>query len=151
MKSIPIPVVITLYVVFVWVAVNFLISWIGGWFELSRTYRATQEFNGQIWRFQDVYLRLLTRYHGAVSVGASQEGLYLSVIFLVRPGHPPLFIPWQDISVKPGKVLWVRVYQFQFRQVPSVRLRLKEKLVKDIQAAAGASWPGDRAATGAAF
>ena len=139
------------YFICLWVAISFVISLVGGWFELGRVYRAAKPFQGERWRFQDAYLRLLTSYRGVLTVGADAEGLYASVFAPFRIGHPPLFIPWQDISVQLGKCLWVRVYKFEFRQVPSVRLQLREKLGKKIQIAAGASWPGDRGTAGSAF
>lgn len=154
MDSIPprlwVPLVI-LYVVSLWLLVSFLLALIGGWLELGRTYKALLKFDGQIFRLQHAYMRFLTSYRAAVSVGASPKGLYLAVFFLFRFCHPPLFIPWQDISVRQSKFLWIRLYEFEFRQAPSVRLRLREKLGKKIQAAAGDAWPGDRAKAGAAF
>lgn len=145
------PVFVALYAIVLWAGVSFLISLIGGWFELGRTYRTRQPFDGQVWKFQDAQFRLIAGYHNVLSVGVNSEGLYLSVFLPFRFGHPPLLIPWQDISVRPGRYLWFRVYRFEFRQVPSVHLRLREKLGKKIQAAAGPVWPGDRAPTGAAF
>ena len=145
------PVFIVLYVVCLWVAISCILSMIGGWFELGRAYRAVKPFDGDRWRFQDAYLRLLTSYGGVPTVGANSEGLYASVFPIFRVGHPPLFIPWQDITVRPGKCFWVSVYKFEFRQVPSVCLQLREKLGKKIQIAAGSSWPGDRGVAGSAF
>jgi hypothetical protein len=75
----------------------------------------------------------------------------LSVFFPFRFGPPPLFIPWQDISLRGGRPLWFRVYRFEFRQVPSIRLRLRKTFGKKIQTALGPAWPGDRALTGPAF
>ena len=145
------PAFLVLYVIALWAGVSFVISLIGGWFELGRIYRNSQPFQGQVWNFQDAQLRLMCGYSKILSVGANVEGLYLSVFIPFRLGHPPLFIPWQDISVRPGRFFWFRVYRFEFRQVPSVRLSLKEKLGMRIQIAAGSAWPGDRALTGAAF
>jgi hypothetical protein len=151
MTSFQNPAFIAVYAISLWAGVGFMISLIGGWFELGRTSRTSQPFHGQIWRFQDAQFRLIGGYHNILSVGANEEGLYLSVFFPFRVGHPPLFIPWQDISVRPGRYLWFRVYRFEFRQVPLVRLRLKERLGKQLQLAAGLAWPGDRAASGASF
>ena len=145
------PLFFVFYFICLWIAISCILSAIGGWFELGRAYRAVKPFQGNRWHFQDAYLRLLTSYKGSVTVGANAEGLYTSVFLLFRIGHPPLFIPWEDISVRPGKCLWVRVYKFEFRQVSSVRLQLKEKLGKKIQIAAGSAWPGDRGVAGSAF
>ncbi|HBX43163.1 MAG TPA: hypothetical protein DEH27_04950 [Deltaproteobacteria bacterium] len=37
-------------------------------------------------------------YGGAVFVRVSPHGLGLSVFFLLRFYHPPMFIPWSDIT-----------------------------------------------------
>jgi hypothetical protein len=145
------PLFIALFAICLWVSVSFFIALIGGWFELGRIYRATHPFAGPLWRFQDAQFRLLTGYRNILTAGASAEGLYLAVFLPFRIAHPPLFIPWQDISVRPGRVLWFRVYKFEFRQAPSVRMQLREKLGKKIQIAAASSWPGDRGISGPAF
>jgi len=145
------PFFIVFFVLCLWVTVSFSIALVGGWFELGRIYRGTRRFAGSSWRFQDAQFRLLTRYNHIVTVGSNAEGLYLAVFLPFRIGHPPLFIPWQDVSVRRERFLWFRVYKFEFRQAPSVRLQLKEKLGKEIQTAAGSSWPGDRAVAGSAF
>jgi hypothetical protein len=133
------------------VIVSFFIALVGGWFELGWAYRATRDFAESSWRFQDAQFRLLTGYNNILTVGSNAEGLYLAVFFPFRIGHPPLFIPWQDVSVRLGRFLWFRVYKFEFRQVPSVHLRLREELGKKIQIAAGSAWPGDRGVAGSAF
>ena len=134
-----------------WLALNFLISFLTGWLALARIYRATQPFEGERWYFQSAKFRFTSGYKQVLTIGANTEGLFLSVLFLFRVGHPPLFMPWQDISTRPTKFLWFQMYQFEFRQAPSVSLRLKENLGENIQAAAGQSWPGNGAGTGAAF
>ena len=142
------PMYFPLYFISLWSGISLVVSLIGGWSELGRAYRAVVPFEGNRWNFQDAYLRLLTSYRGIVSVGANSEGFYASVFLPFRIGHPSLFVPWQDVSVRSDKCMWVRVYEFRFRQVPSVRFRLKEKLGKKIRDAAGPAWPGDRSTTG---
>ncbi len=140
-----------LYLAGLWIFVSYGISLIGGWHELCGVYPAEQPFQGESWSFQNVAVRFAVGYHNIVKIGANPEGLYLAVFPLFRAGHPPLFIPWRDISVRESKYLWVRVYKFGFRQVPSVPLRLRKELGEKIQMAAGSAWPGDRSTTGAAF
>jgi len=141
---------ILLFICF-WLALNYLISFFTGWLALAEIYRATQPFEGERWHFQSAKFRFTSGYKHVLTIGSNKEGLFLSVFFLFRVGHAPLFIPWQDISVRPAKFLWFRMFQFEFRQVPSIKVRLREKLGEKIQAAAGQFWPGDRASTGAAF
>ncbi len=145
------PAYFPLFFICFWSGVSFLISLIGGWFELGRAYRSVTRFQGSRFNFQNAYLRLMTSYRGIVTVGGNSEGFFASVFLPFRIGHPPLFVPWQDVSVRPDMCLWVRVYEFRFRQVPTVRFRLREKVGKKIQEAAGSAWPGDRSTTGGAF
>jgi hypothetical protein len=145
------PVFIALFAIGLWVVTCFFISLLTGWFELGRTYRAAQPFDGTSWRFQDAQFRMLSHYNKVLTVGANSQGLSLAVFLPFRVGHPPLFIPWQDISVRPGKSWWFRVYKFEFRQAPSVYVQLREGLGKKIQIAAGSAWPGDRGVVGSAF
>ena len=37
-------------------------------------------------------------YKGALKVGTAPQGLYLAVWPILRLGHPPLLIPWAEIS-----------------------------------------------------
>jgi len=145
------PALLILMLVSFWLASFFLTSFISGWFGLARIYRANQSFQGERWNLQRAKFIFVFGYTYLLTVGANTEGLFLSVFFLFRVGHPPLFIPWQDVSIRPTKFLWFRMYLFEFRQKPSVKVRLRESLGKKIQAAAGQSWPGDRGAAGAAF
>ena len=111
-----------------WAAVSFLISRISGWSLLARHYRMEDSFDGQRWRFQSCRMRWMTSYNNALTIGADRRGLYLSLVFLFRPGHPPLFIPWKDVvfAVKPGPA--ANMMEFRFRGEPAAVLHVNEKL-----------------------
>ena len=127
-----------------WFLISFLIAQIGGWGELSRYYRAGNPFDGRRWRFRSGQMRLTTHYNGCLTLGVNSYGFYLAVFFLFRAGHPPLFIPWQDIFVKTGKILWWPWTEFRFRQAPSVYLKIYGGLGETIKSEAGTSWAGER-------
>jgi len=146
-----IPVVLVLFVAALWFVVGIMVSFLSGWAELARTYRLAGAFTGNRWRLQSGRMRLLMGYNNCLTVGANQQGLHLAMFFPFRAGHPPLFIPWCDISIRKGKSLWLKWSEFQFRQAPSVWVRLNERLSKRIEDSASSAWPGDRSATGAAF
>jgi hypothetical protein len=143
-------VVILLFVICTWMVVNLVVGLISGWSELARNYRATQGFVGRSWRFQSARFRWLTGYNNVLTVGANPQGLYLAVFPLFRIGHPPLFIPWQDVSVRPGRTLGFDIYKLDFRQAPSIHLQVRQSLGKRIGDAAGSAWPGDRGKAGSA-
>jgi hypothetical protein len=131
-----------------WIGVGFLIAQFGGWGELSRFYRSANRFEGKRWYFRSGRMRWMTNYNGCLTVGSSPEGLFLAVLFLFRVGHPPLFVPWQDISVRTGKLLLWEWTEFRFRQAPSVRLRLYGSIGGELKAAAEMSWPGENLPVG---
>lgn len=82
-------------------------------------------------------MRYGTNYGGSVTVGVGRMGLHLSVIFLFRFGHPPLFIPWRDVTTIQEKKFFVRRSVFRFSQCPDVPFIISEKLASRIAEAKG--------------
>jgi hypothetical protein len=77
-----------------------------------------------------------------LTVGADPSGLYLSVMFLFRIGHPPLFLPWHEVSVRRRwKVLGLRYVELRLGQEEQLPFQISGTLADRIKAAAGASWP----------
>jgi len=72
-------------------------------------------------------------------MGAGPWGLHLSVLFPFRPGHPPLLIPWQDISAIETK-RGFGGYEMRFRRVPGVAMQVSKDLGDALQAEAGSRW-----------
>src|SRR5947208_3002249 len=74
----------------------------GGWSKLATAYRTNNAFNGFRFRFASgemrggPFLGLPCNYTFSLTLGSSPAGLYLATLLLIRPGHPPLFIPWRD-------------------------------------------------------
>jgi hypothetical protein len=132
-----------IFFVMLWIGVGFLVAQLSGWGELSRCYRLGNPFSGRRWYFRRGRMRLMMSYNNCLTVGSNPEGLYLAVLFLFRVGHPPLFVPWQDISVMTGKLLLWEWTEFRFRQAPGVWLRLYGALGDELRAEAGKSWPGE--------
>ena len=89
---------------------------------------------------------MLMSFHNVVEVDVDSQGLYLATFPLFRVGFPPLHIPWQDISVKPGKLFFWNYVEFRFRQAPSVFLQLPADLAGKMAAEVGDDWPVDRGA-----
>jgi hypothetical protein len=121
--------------VFLWLVVGFIVAQLSGWAELASHYRSTNPFEGQRLRFRSSKMRLNMQYNGCLTVGLSQQGMYLALLFLFRIGHPPLVIPWKDISTTTGKTLFWRWVEFRFQQAPSVWIRFYGKLGDEILSA----------------
>jgi hypothetical protein len=140
------PAFVVLYVIGLWLGVNFVISVVSGWAELARVYRFRGKFLGESWSFQSGQMRLLMGIGNALRVGADQQGLYLSLLFVFRPDKPPLYVPWHDIATREGRFLFWNYIEFRFRQAPNAYLKISKDLGQKVAVASGGSWPGDRAA-----
>jgi len=68
---------------------------------LAKSYpaRDAATLDGETWRFQSIQLCWATNYGNCVTVRTNSVGLGLSVLWLLRLGHPPLLIPWADITI----------------------------------------------------
>jgi hypothetical protein len=83
--------------------VSFLSSVLSGWHTLSKRFRAESEPYG-VTRSAGpfpytVYTRYWSHYSFIVRMTAAEDALYLSVLFFLRIGHPPLRIPWNEIQL----------------------------------------------------
>lgn len=89
-------------------------------------------------------MRLIAGYHNCLTLGASQEGLYMSIMPLFRAGHPSLLIPWSQITIdSKNEYLGVR---FKLGSYPWVSLWLDQALTEKLKQAAGEAWPGSATA-----
>jgi hypothetical protein len=104
---------IPVFFVALWCAVCFLISFITGWFALTRRFRRQSAPYGEIRTagpfFYTVYMRFWGHYSSVIRLSAASDGIYASVLFPFRIGHPPLRIPWDEIKL--GRTKWfLRTY-----------------------------------------
>jgi hypothetical protein len=132
---------IPLFILF-WCAILSLIAVLSGWATLAQRFRLTATFAGPTWAFQSARMRWNSHYGSCLNVSADATGLKLSVLFLFRPGHPPLFVPWSEISVaKRWRFLFFRQVKLLLGRGEQIPLVIGGGLADRIQAAAGANWP----------
>ena len=79
-------------------------------------------------------------YNGALTPGADPFGLHLAVWPLFRIGHPPLFVPWSDISLSLENYLWIEVVLLTFARDPHARVRITHRLADRLSAESGGSF-----------
>ena len=133
--------IFAIYFLCLWFLVASVVSFVGGWFSLARLYRTRVPFIGSKWREQSGQMRCLTNYNRVLTLGTSQEGLYLASMFLFRFMHPPLLIPWSEIKVRRSKG-WVFEYVIlTMGHDLAIPLRIRAKLAAKLRESAGASWP----------
>lgn len=123
-----------------WCGIALGLSYIGGWGGLASVYRAQRAFEGRRRSFQSGNVGI-TRYRSALTVGANPEGLHLSVLFFFRVGHPPLFVPWEDVTTTLSKGTYYGDVELRFRNAPSTYVILPQPLVDQLKPDAGGRWP----------
>lgn len=124
-----------------WAIMFTLISRVGGWASLAEQYRFEETFTGSRWSFQRGQMRWMVGYNNCLTVGADQRGLYLSILFPFRIGHPPLFIPWRDISLASKKMFGVKYAELHLGREFTIPFRISYQLAQRLKTAAGTNWP----------
>lgn len=135
--------VLLAYMAILFPAVSLLVSWISGWSTLARQFRAESEFTGSRWTAQTGRMRWLATYGSCLTIGADASGLYLAVSLLYRFRHPPLFVPWQEITVSETRPFGFERVQFRLGREPGIPLTLQKSIAAELAGAAGKSWPGE--------
>ncbi len=125
-----------------WGGISLLLAWIGGWASLAKVYRAADTFSGNRWWCQSARMQRFVNYNNSLVIGANKRGLYLSIVFIFRMGHPPLFVPWDHVTIQEGTWFHVRYLEFRFRRNPAVPLRISRRLGEKMAKEAGHWWPG---------
>ena len=118
-----------------------IISKLSGWSALAARFPFSgSRFQGPSWRFQSASMRYMSNYNNCLTVGANPQGVYLKgPLFLA--GHPPLFIPWEEVSYTEGKIFWQRVTRFQLGRETQIPFAVRSTLAEHLREAAGSRWP----------
>lgn len=130
--------------------VSVVLSRLGGWAALAQQYGSDEPFPATSWKFQRAQFRWFVGYNNCLTLGADRRGLYISTFFLFRIAHPPLFIPWREISVSSCQSLWVKQVRFHAGREMQIPITIGESLAQKLQSAAGGSWPAETDARGPA-
>jgi len=84
-------------------------------------------------------------YGGVLTIGADKSGLFMVPFFVFRAGHPPLLIPWTEITAtrKTRRFFFVFLDFVELRlgRLEGIPLTISDKLAAKLELAAGASWP----------
>jgi hypothetical protein len=136
-----------LIAILVWMVVGFVARHITGWASLAQRYRCDERFSGERLRFRSAAMRYWNHYANCLTVGVSPRGFFLSMSVPFLPGHPPLFIPWNDITVRRTRFLWAKCVELHLGREPAVPFRISQRLAARLAALAGDAWPKESAPT----
>ena len=105
-----------------WCGIVWLLAQIGGWARLAQDFRTDKTPRGTPFHWQSGAVGW-TSYRGVLQLAAAPEGLFLSLPWLFRVGHAPLFIPWSAFhDAVEQQILWLRQVR---SDVGASRVRLR--------------------------
>lgn len=121
-----------------WLIISVILSAIGGWSTLANHYAAHSGFAGRRFYFRSAQLGAGVGYSACLTLGTDPAGLYLAVLPLFRMAHPPLLIPWSEITARETKSWFSATVELRFTRVPMVSVRISRPLAEALFAASGA-------------
>lgn len=136
------PALFPLVFVAFWVGICLLLSASGGWARLARQYPLNSLSSFDKWHFQGCRVGWVG-YNGCVTFGTNFNGIYVGLWWIFRPGHPPMEIPFSDIS---GQLKHGWLFSFvdlEFTRSGS-RMRVLQRVADRFEQAAGGNWRYDR-------
>lgn len=86
---------------FISVIITYLISK-KGWLLLSDHFETSQESSGETLKFVSMGIGTGV-YKNSIFLTFSEQGLHLKTFYLSKIFHPPLFIPWNNITYNKEK------------------------------------------------
>ena len=115
-----------------WLVVTYLVSWLSGWRDLGDVYEDRGEFRGERYYMRTASLKNAIEYRNCLSFSADADGLRMRVLLPFRPGHPPLFFPWQEVSVASKKSWFSSRCVFTFERGLGVKLCVADALAEEL-------------------
>jgi hypothetical protein len=130
-------ILIPLFPIAISVGAGSLAAVLGGWKKLAHYYEATEPFDGQRFYVRSGQFAGYVNYNGCLNFGTNLTGLYISVFVLLRIGHPPLLVPWADITARDSRRWFFETTDITFAKTPGVLLRVRRKLANELLGASG--------------
>ena len=123
-----------------WALTLQVLGMMSGWAILSKPFRFAGSFYGEAWPFRSARMRFLVHYGNCVTVGVDESGLYPAVFPIFRVGHPPLLIPWSEVSSGERNLIFKK-RELRLGHQESIPLCISVSLVGTLRRSAGDVWP----------
>ena len=121
-----------LYFVVSWALICYAISFVSGWHTLAKAFRTDSPPSDKLRTagpfFYTVYMRRWTRYTCVLRMTATANGIYLSAALLLRIGHPPLFVPWEQIEISHAQKLGQQLVVLTLGKEQRVAVGISKKM-----------------------
>jgi hypothetical protein len=119
-----------------WCAICFLISFMTGWYPLALRFRKQSEPYGEMRSagpfFYTVYMRFWSHHSSVIRLTAASDALYLSVLMMLRIGHPPLRIPWDEIRFGRTKFFMRTYIVLTLGKEEQIPMRISQRMARNL-------------------
>lgn len=127
---------VPIFVVGIWCVACLAVSMMGGWSALARRFRKQSDPTGETrsagpWIYS-ISMRPGGNYNGVIRLIAAQDALYASVLALLRPGHPPLRIPWNEITIGRSRRPWGKFVVLTLGSKEQIPMRISERMAREL-------------------
>ena len=116
--------------------VGFLISLQSGWFSLGRRFKRQSDPYGDTKSagpfFYTVYMRWWSKYSSVIRLTAAGDALYVSILFPLRIGHPPLRIPWDEIQFRRTKFFFRTYIMLTLGNEEKIPMRIPLRMARNL-------------------
>ena len=114
----------------VWCVASLVASTLAGWRELARHFPARTRPSGTRYGSQRGTVGFAD-YHGFLTIYGAAEGFFIYVWPPFRLGHPPLYIPYDEIRYpKVRRNLWFETVIFDVGEPAIAEMQLPKKVFK---------------------
>jgi hypothetical protein len=115
---------------------GFLISLQSGWFSLGRRFKRQSDPYGDTKSagpfFYTVYMRWWSKYSSVIRLAAAGDALYVSILFPLRIGHPPLRIPWDEIRFGRTKFFFRTYIMLTLGNEEKIPMRIPLRMARNL-------------------
>lgn len=139
-----------------WIIPVFVVCWfwliaafiarLSGWSQLAERYPANAPSQGPTWRFQSAIMRYGSHFNNCLTFAADPQGLHIAMFVLLRLEHPPILVPWGELTIEPKRRWMMDGYEMRFRQCPGVFMWVRQELGSKIVRASQEAGTGLRLA-----
>ena len=131
-----------------WIMICQFLAILGGWRTLSEAYPLEGDFVGAKKFMASGSFKLFwimpVNYNNVLTVGGDMRGVYFNILFLFRPGHARIFIPYEDLRGEEKRFLFFSYAKLQALKSPEVTIILGKGLVVWLEQQSGGAWSFER-------
>ena len=108
-----------------WLLISYLAAALEGWHEIASAYPVDRSQKGELVLWRRASMRAMT--HELINILWGDRAMTVSAPALFRFGRPPFTIPYADISVSAGRILWFKTVRLRFGKAPGSHLDLSPR------------------------